>query len=271
MSTTKFEPHPQRRPAVIAGASSGIGAATAELLGAQGFPVALGARRVEKIDELAAKINEAGGEAVALELDVTKPDSVAQFVKAAEAALGPIEVAVSGAGDLAAGKTHEMDPETFAAQVDVHLLGAERLYRAIVPGMVSRTRGDFVFIGSDVVKVPRMRLGPYVAAKAGIEAMVQALQAEMEGTGVRVSTVRPGQVLTGMGMNFDPETVGPLLDDWRKWGHIRHSNFLSPEDLAAAVSAVVNTPRGSHLSMVEVQPEAPIASPVPKSTDEENK
>ena len=70
----RFEPHPARRPAVVAGASSGIGAATATELAARGFPVALGARRVDRCEELAARIRAGGGEAVALPLDVTDPE-----------------------------------------------------------------------------------------------------------------------------------------------------------------------------------------------------
>src|ERR1700730_6845830 len=70
----RFEPHPKRRPAIVAGASSGIGAATAVELAAHGFPVALGARRVEKCQEIVEKVRANGGEAIALPLDVTDPD-----------------------------------------------------------------------------------------------------------------------------------------------------------------------------------------------------
>lgn len=87
----RFEPHPARRPAIVAGASSGIGAATATELAAHGFPVALGARRVEKCQELVDQITARGGEAVALPLDVTDADSVKSFVHAATEALGDIE------------------------------------------------------------------------------------------------------------------------------------------------------------------------------------
>jgi NAD(P)-dependent dehydrogenase (short-subunit alcohol dehydrogenase family) len=79
----RFDPHPARRPALIAGASSGIGAATATELAARGFPVALGARRVDKCEEIAAQIRAEGGEAIALPLDVTDPDSVKAFVRSA--------------------------------------------------------------------------------------------------------------------------------------------------------------------------------------------
>ena len=95
----RFEPHPARRPAIAAGATSGIGAATAVELAAHGFPVALGARRVEKCQELADKIRADGGEAVALSLDVTDPESVKNFVRQATEQLGDIEVLVAGAGE----------------------------------------------------------------------------------------------------------------------------------------------------------------------------
>lgn len=80
----RFQPHPDRRPAIVAGASSGIGAATAVELAAHGFPVALGARRVQKCEEIAEKIRADGGDAVALALDVTDADSVKDFVHQAD-------------------------------------------------------------------------------------------------------------------------------------------------------------------------------------------
>lgn len=106
----RFEPNPQRRPSVVAGASSGIGTATAYALAEAGHPVALGARRVAECEEIAEKIRSNGGEAFAHFLDVTDTASVDNFVIAAEKALGPIEIALSGAGDLEFSVAHEMDP-----------------------------------------------------------------------------------------------------------------------------------------------------------------
>jgi short-subunit dehydrogenase len=142
--------------------------------------------------------------------------------------------------------------------VQVNLVGAHRLVAAIVPGMVSRQRGDVVFISSDVARTPRPRMGGYVASKHGVEGMAQAMQMELEGSGVRVSVVRPGPTMTGMGMTWEPEKVQAVLDDWARWGLARHPNFLRPSDVAAAVTAIVTTPRGSHLTLIEIQPEAPL-------------
>ena len=131
----RFEPHPARRPAIVAGASSGIGAATAVELAAHGFPVALGARRVEKCREIVETIRVDGGEAVALPLDVTDPDSVKEFVHQATEQLGEIEVLVAGAGDTHFGRLHEIDTATFESQVQIHLIGANRLATAVLPGI----------------------------------------------------------------------------------------------------------------------------------------
>jgi NADP-dependent 3-hydroxy acid dehydrogenase YdfG len=254
----RFEPHPQRRPAVVTGASAGIGAATATALAAAGHPVALGARRVEKCEEVVGAIRAAGGEAVALRLDVTDGDSVKRFVADATDAVGPIEVLVSGAGDLEAAQIHEMDSDRFLAQVDVHLVGAHRLVSAVVPDMVRRRRGDVVLIGSDVVPAPRPRMGAYVPAKAGLEAMAHTMRMELEGTGVRASVVRPGPTATAMGLQWDEQTTAAVLEDWVRWGLARHPYFLRASDIAAAVNSVVSAPRGVHLTLVEVEPEAPL-------------
>lgn len=256
----RFDPHPERRPTLIAGASSGIGAATAVELAARGFPVALGARRIERCEELAAKIRADGGEAVALPLDVTDSASVTGFVQRATEELGDIEVLVAGAGDTFFGRLYEISTDDFAAQVEVHLIGANRLATAVLPGMVRRQRGDVIFIGSDVALRQRPHMGGYGAAKAGLLAMVTNLQMELEGTGVRASIVHPGPTQTEMGWSLSPETVGPALEDWAKWGQARHSYFLRAADLARAVAFVAETPRGGFVTSIELQPEAPLTS-----------
>jgi NADP-dependent 3-hydroxy acid dehydrogenase YdfG len=250
--------HPDRRPAVVTGASSGIGAATAEALGAAGFPVALGARRVERCAELAERIRAAGGEAVAHALDVTDAASVAAFAKHVTDALGDVEVVVSGAGLVAPGGVHEVETESFAAQLDLNLVGAHRIVRAFVPGMVERRRGDVVFVSSDVAVRARPFTAAYAAGKWGLEGMAHAMQQELEGTGVRASIVRPGPTWSEMGADWDPDEGARVINAWVRFGHARHSHFLKPAALADAIVTVVGAPRGVHLNLVEVSPEAPL-------------
>ncbi|MBV9090186.1 MAG: SDR family oxidoreductase [Mycobacteriaceae bacterium] len=255
----RFPPQPQRRPAIIAGASSGIGAATAIELAARGFPVALGARRLDKLDEVVGQIRADGGEAVAIPLDVTEPDSVKGFVHRAVEELGDIELLVAGAGDMYFGRLHEMDSDTFESQIQIHLVGANRLAAAVLPGMIERRRGDLIFVGSDVALRQRPHMGAYGAAKAGLIAMVTNLQMELEGTGVRASIVHPGPTKTGMGWSLPPEAIGQMLEDWAKWGQARHDYFLRASDLARAIAFVTETPRGGFIVQMELQPEAPLA------------
>lgn len=259
----RFDPHPPRRPAIVAGASSGIGAATAEELARRGFPVALGARRTDKLTELVDKIRAGGGEAVAFSLDVTDAESVKNFVTQSIDALGEIELLVSGAGDMFPGRIHEISTESFNDQIQVHLIGANRLATAVLPAMVARQRGDVIFVGSEVALQQRPHMGAYGAAKAGLVAMVNNLRMELEGTGVRASIVHPGPTRTEMGWKLSAEQVGPMLADWAKWGQARHSYFLRAQDLARAIAFVAETPRGSHVVTLEVQPEAPLLDTAP--------
>jgi NADP-dependent 3-hydroxy acid dehydrogenase YdfG len=252
------QPHPARRPAIVAGASSGIGAATAIELAGRGFPVALGARRVDKLAELVEQIQAQGGEAVGIALDVTDPESVKSFVTQAVEAQGEIELLVSGAGDMFPGRLHETSTDDFAEQIQVHLAGANRLATAVLGDMVARRRGDLIFVGSDVALVPRPHLGGYGAAKAGLTHMVKNLQMELEGTGVRASILHPGPTLTGMGWQLSAEQVEPMLKDWATWGQARHGNFLRAEHIARAIAFVAETPRGCAIVNMEIQPEAPL-------------
>lgn len=256
-----FPPHPERRPVVITGASAGIGAATARLLAARGYPVALGARRTERLDSLVAEIRDAGGEAVAHALDVTQDESVADFAAKVAADLGDIEVVISNAGITAPGTVHEISSERFSSELDVNLVGAQRIAHAFVPGMAERRRGDLVLISSDVAVRARPFMAAYAASKWGLEGMAAAMQMELEGTGVRVSLVRPGPTWSEIGNGWPAEEGGKVLESWIRFGLARHPHFMQPTALAEAIHAVVSAPRGVHLSLIDVNPEAPIAEP----------
>jgi NADP-dependent 3-hydroxy acid dehydrogenase YdfG len=249
---------PERRPAVVTGASSGIGAATALRLGQVGFPVALGARRTDRLEDVAARVRDDGGEAVVHPLDLTDDDSVAAFAKAVQADLGDIEVVVSNAGAVAPGTITEVDPERFTRELDLTVVGAQRLVRAFVPAMQERRRGDIVFVSSDTVVRARPFMAAYSSGKWGLEGMVASLQMELEGSGVRASVVRPGPTWSEMGSDWDPDDAAFVLNQWVRFGLARHPHFMKPAAVADAITTVVSAPRGVHLSLVEVNPEAPV-------------
>lgn len=122
--------------------------------------MALGARRVDKLEEIVGKIRADGGEAIAVHLDVTDPDSVKACVEQTTSELGDIEVLVAGAGDTYFGKLDSISTEQFESQVQIHLIGANRVATAVLPGMLERQRGDLIFVGSDVALRQRPHMGP---------------------------------------------------------------------------------------------------------------
>jgi NADP-dependent 3-hydroxy acid dehydrogenase YdfG len=262
---SRFIPHPDRRPAVVTGASSGIGLATARALASRGHPVVLGARRLARCQEYALEIAKDGGEAHAVALDLADRHSITTFVERAVDAVGEIDILVSCAGQNLPDATVDASPGTFAALLAVNVIGAHEMITLVVPGMRERQHGDIVVVTSENVRSPRPLNKAYVASKWGLEGYARTLQMELEGTGVRASIVQPGQTLSEMGSDWEGEATTEILQQWMRWGLARHSHFLDAAAVAAAVVAVVDAPVGTHLTMIEVQPEAPVHRDQPSS------
>jgi NADP-dependent 3-hydroxy acid dehydrogenase YdfG len=174
--------------AVITGASSGIGAATARALAASGFRTVLGARRLERLQELAAEI---GGEAIAL--DVADPASVAEFA----ACVPECEVLVNNAGGaLGMESLADADEENWLGMYEANVLGTMRMTRALLPRLVASGNGHVVAVTSIAAfEVYRGGAG-YVAAKHAQRAAVRTLRLELLGEPVRVTEILPGMVET---------------------------------------------------------------------------
>ncbi len=246
-----------RRPAVVTGASAGIGEATARLLASQGYPVVLGARRSDRCEAIAAELRAAGHEAHGFALDVADAASRDAFVKSAEAAVGDIEVFVSNAGLNSPASVMESDEAALLQHLQVNVLGVHALTQAFGKEMIERGRGDLAFVTSEVVREPRPWVAPYVTSKFAVEGLVRSLMMELEGTGVRVSCIRPGQTLTEMGFDWDPGATGVILESWKRWGLARHPHFMPASGVAAAVAAVVGAPAGVAFAYVDVEPVPP--------------
>jgi NAD(P)-dependent dehydrogenase (short-subunit alcohol dehydrogenase family) len=246
---------------VVTGGSSGIGRAIALAFASSGHPVAVAARRLDRCEAVAAEIRELGGEAVGLHVDLADDDSVKLFAAAATAAIGEIEVVISNAAVLQPGRVSDVDSSQFGREIDVNLVGAHRLVTAFVPAMIERRRGDVVFVSSDVAVQVRPFMSSYAAGKWGLEGMVRSLQLELEGFGVRASLVRPGPTKSDMGGDWDPQDMEMVINNWVRFGLARHGLLLRPPAVADAVLAVVRAPRGVHLNLIEVSPEAPVEGP----------
>ncbi|HSR22960.1 MAG TPA: SDR family NAD(P)-dependent oxidoreductase [Candidatus Eisenbacteria bacterium] len=177
-----------RGTAVVTGASSGIGAATARRLAAEGFDVVVAARRRDRLDALAREIG-----ARAMTLDVTSDESVAAFAGQVTEA----RVLVNNAG-LALGldPIAEADPEDWRRMYDVNVLGALRVTKALLPTLVASGRGHVVVMGSTAGRIVYEGGGGYTAAKHGAAALAETLRLELCGQPVRVTEIAPGMVAT---------------------------------------------------------------------------
>jgi NAD(P)-dependent dehydrogenase (short-subunit alcohol dehydrogenase family) len=259
MTTAEFAAlPPSHRPVVVTGASSGIGEASARALAAIGHPVVLGARRTAVCERIAAEIRSDGGVAHAAMLDLGDPATIDSFAKLAADLVGGVGVLVSNAGFVQPGEVLTADPELLEQHLQINVVGTRRLVQLLGAGMVDRSGGDLVFITSEVLRAPRPGIGLYVTSKYAVEGMIAVLALELEGTGVRVSTIRPGATMTEMGWDWDPAVTGPMYADWEQRGIQRHDNFMLPCDVAAAVTAVVGAPPGVSFRVLEVEPIAPV-------------
>jgi len=247
------------RTAIVAGASSGIGAAIARALGALGWSVSLGGRREDKLVEVAREVEKVGGRAVALPLDLEVPASIDTFFDGCERALGTADVLVNNAGVCVPGLLHEVRPEEFQREIATNLIGPALLTRRMITSLRARdTAGDLVFISSENVSVPRPFQPGYTASKWGLEGLARTLRLELDGTGIRSTIVRPGPTFpTDFARGWDPAVVKRLLKTWKAFGIQRHLRWMPADSVAAAVVTVVTAPPGTRFDVVALSPEAP--------------
>ena len=230
------------RTAVVTGASSGIGAATAERLAAEGFDVVLGARRLDRLTALAERI---GGRA--LPLDVTDPASVDAFVTA----LDRVDVLVNNAGGAFDAKpVAEADLDSWQRSFDVNVLGTVRLTKALLPALRASGAGDVLFVGSTAGLISYEGGASYTAAKHGVHTLAQTLRLELVGEPVRVIEIAPGMVRTE---EFSTNRFGG--DAARAAAVYEGVDPLTAEDVADAIVWVASRPAHVNIDLVQLTPQ----------------
>jgi NADP-dependent 3-hydroxy acid dehydrogenase YdfG len=260
MTATGSEPG--HRIAVVTGASAGVGRAIASAFGGLGWTVALGARRLDRLEETADQVRAAGGEAVALPLDVTDDDSVEAFFAAVEAQVGLPDVLVNNAGLGLLGAVSSVPTERIRSQVDTNLVGALLCTRRMTAALIAAGRpGDVVFISSDSVHEAYPHMLVYGATKVAIEYVAAGLDVELGGTGIRVSTVRLGPTVSEFNTGWEDADMIGFMEAWERLGLGRQDfNYIPAETAAAAVVTAVTAAPGSKVSLLSVRPERTISA-----------
>jgi NAD(P)-dependent dehydrogenase (short-subunit alcohol dehydrogenase family) len=225
------------RSALVTGASSGIGAATARLLAREGADVALLARG-EGLTRVARQVRSEGSRAIELRADVADREALEAAVATAEERLGGLDVVVVGAAAAAYGRFEEIPAADFDRCVDVTFRGAVDTVRATLPAL-ERSGGRLVVIGSSVDAIPIAFVSPYVAAKHALDGFLASLRAELRrsGSAVSISAIRPGPVDSPFWRHL-AEPGGPP-------GRRPPIATYSTESVARAVVACAIEPRAS--------------------------
>jgi NADP-dependent 3-hydroxy acid dehydrogenase YdfG len=234
------------RTAVVTGASSGIGAATARRLAAEGFDVVVAARRVDRLEELAGSIG-----ARALPLDVTDQASVDAFA----GALDRVDVLVNNAGGaFDAYPVADADLASWARTYDLNVVGTVRLTKALLRALRASGAGDVLFVGSTAGLVTYENGGSYTAAKHGVHALAGALRLELVGEPVRVIEIAPGMVRTE---EFSLNRLGSQERAEAVYQGVREP--LVAEDVADCIAWTLTRPHHVNVDLLVVRPRAQAA------------
>ncbi len=246
MPGTEPRHSPTSRVAVVTGASSGIGAATARRLAADGFDVVVGARRMDRLEPLAESIG-----ARALPLDVTDPSSVEAFA----GALDRVDVLVNNAGGaFDAAPVADADLDSWARTYDVNVLGTVRLTKALLPALRASGRGDVVFVSSTAGMISYEGGASYTAAKHGVHTLAETLRLEMVGQPVRVIEIAPGMVKTE---EFTLNRTQSQEKTDAVYRGVREP--LVAEDVADVIAWAVTRPHHVNVDLMVVRPRAQAA------------
>lgn len=234
------------KTAVITGASSGIGEATALALAGAGASVALAGRREDRISDLAARINLEGGKALPVKTDVTDEQQCRHLVEHAEAELGGVDVVVNNAGVMLLGPIAGADPEEWRRMVGANLMGVLYVTDAALRIMLRQGSGHFVNMSSVAGRFASIGAGVYNATKFAVNAFSEVLRQETHAAGVRVTVIEPGYVET----ELQQHTTNPLAREAMSKFHERVTQPLQAADIAESVLWAVTRP--PHVAVAEV-------------------
>jgi len=240
--------------ALITGASSGIGEATARELAARGATVAIAARRADRLETLAGEITQAGGTALPIETDVTDQEQVRAMVQQTVDSFGRLDTVINNAGVMLLGPIEDAPTQEWDRMIDLNLKGLLYVAHAALPHLLAaaeqepRQIADLVNISSVAGRIAGKNSGVYNLTKFGVGAVSESLRQEVTGRHVRVCIVEPGAVDTELPGHNRPEIQELLL------ARIGDIERMESEDIADAIAYVVTRPRRTSINELLIRP-----------------
>ena len=238
------------RRAVVTGASSGIGEATARAMAAEGAIVSLAARRKDRLDELAGSIGAAGGTAHAFEADISDEQSAKAMIAAAAGEMGGLDVLVNNAGVMLLGGVQGADTSDWRRMIEVNLLGLLYCTHAAMPLMQEGGGGHIVNVSSVAGRIAALGSAVYNMTKWGVTGFSEALRQEGSHSNIRVTCLEPGFVATELQGHNENPAVRDAIEKVRE----QTGEVLEAEDMAAAIVYALSQPPRVNINEILVRP-----------------
>ncbi|MDB5986876.1 MAG: family NAD(P)-dependent oxidoreductase [Nevskia sp.] len=242
---------------IVAGASKGIGLATAQTLLARGAKVALLARDKERLDASVAELNS--DRACGIALDVCDKAAVEQAFEAVVRRWGKIDGLINNVGFQFARRIEVMPEAEIRKLIDLNFVAALFTTQAVIPKMRANGGGRIINLSSATVRNDNefSHLAIYSACKSAVEHFSRELRHEVKKDGIMVTVFSPGAVATGSIANFDPVAAGEAMQDWLTKGQ-EWDGVTQPEVIGAAIAACFELPPGVAVEFMEVRPNMPM-------------
>ncbi len=241
----------QGKVALVTGASSGIGEATALALAAEGASVAVVARREDRLDALVKRISEQAGssKALAIEADITDEQTANKAVQQVKSHFGRLDMLVNNAGVMLLGMISDANTEDWRRMINTNLFGLMYTTHAALPIMKSQNSGHIINISSVAGRTARAGAGVYNATKWGVVAFSESLRQELVSSHIRVTIIEPGAVATELTNHITDATAKKTTDDW-----ISTIRPLQSEDIANAILYAVTQPDHVDVNEILIRP-----------------
>ena len=233
------------RVALVTGASSGIGEATALMLAAAGARVSVAARRRERLEDVAKRIRSGGGEALVIEADFGVEAEAQRAVRETEKAFGRLDILVNNAGVMYLEPVIEADLARWRRMFEINVLGLIAATQAALPGMRERRDGHIVNIASTAGRIASPNGAAYSGTKFGVVAFSESLRKEIYADRIRVTVIEPGLVATELRDHIGHVATQKAINQWAN--SVRQ---LQPDDVASAILFCVTQP--AHVCINEV-------------------
>ncbi|MDX8492325.1 SDR family NAD(P)-dependent oxidoreductase [Mesorhizobium sp. VK22B] len=234
--------------ALVTGASSGIGEATAAALAAAGAKVAVAARRIDRLATLSSRIEKAGGTAFAIEADIAKGGDVAAMVDKAASEWGRLDILVNNAGVMLLAPAAEADPDDWRRMIEINLVGLMATTKAALPHLKA-SKGHVVNVSSVAGRVANPGASGYAATKFGVVAFSESLRREVYADKVRVTVIEPGLVRTELGDHITNQEFKAGLEH-----RLATMEALTAEDIANAILYAVSQPPRVNINEILIRP-----------------